>query len=290
MDQTPRFDEIEIVLLLIGDAHEQEEGFLKLHDSCQNEILSSLRARYRSMDREDALDCYQEVLIRLMNLLGAYHNTSGKHGFQPDKPLLPFLLSLARVEGYRWLHTAKLLDEFIFRSVGITFQGNKPAPYWDKLDTEIHNEIRKAVHSAIEELSPRKQLIWKMLLEVSKETGQPITRNELCELVLSKVGPDYTVSLVKRALRNGRADMRRYLQAFGYPNRVISNHKFMIENIRSPVIPAPRSGQYGVVGPRGDDTGREVTVVRGEPLPPTPKPGMGYVLNDGTWNKAGRGE
>jgi hypothetical protein len=53
---------------------------------------------------------------------------------------------------------------------------------------------------------------------------------------------------------------------------------------------APRSGQYGVVGPRGGDTGREVTVVRGEPLPQTPKPGMGYVLNDPTRNKAGRGE
>jgi len=52
---------------------------------------------------------------------------------------------------------------------------------------------------------------------------------------------------------------------------------------------APRSGQYGVVGPRGGDTGREVTVVRGEPMPPTPKPGMGYVLNDPTKNDSGRG-
>ncbi len=52
---------------------------------------------------------------------------------------------------------------------------------------------------------------------------------------------------------------------------------------------APRSGQYGVLGPRGGDTGREVTSVRGEPLPPTPKPGMTYVLNDATKNKSGRG-
>jgi len=52
---------------------------------------------------------------------------------------------------------------------------------------------------------------------------------------------------------------------------------------------APHSGQYGVVGPRGGDTGREVTVVQGEPMPPTPKPGMGYVMNDPTKNGAGRG-
>jgi hypothetical protein len=45
---------------------------------------------------------------------------------------------------------------------------------------------------------------------------------------------------------------------------------------------APRSGQYGIVGPRGGDTGKERTVTRGEPMPPTPKPGQQYKLNDPT--------
>jgi hypothetical protein len=45
---------------------------------------------------------------------------------------------------------------------------------------------------------------------------------------------------------------------------------------------APRSGQYEQVGPRGGSTGNERTVTRGEPLPPTPKPGMGYRLVDRT--------
>jgi hypothetical protein len=55
-----------------------------------------------------------------------------------------------------------------------------------------------------------------------------------------------------------------------------------------PGEPAPRSAQYGILGPRGGDTGQERTVVRGEPLPPTPKPGMNYVVNDPTRNGAGR--
>lgn len=42
----------------------------------------------------------------------------------------------------------------------------------------------------------------------------------------------------------------------------------------------PKSGQYPVVGPKGGDTGKEVTVVKGEPFPPTPKPGMGYGQPD----------
>ena len=50
---------------------------------------------------------------------------------------------------------------------------------------------------------------------------------------------------------------------------------------------ADRSGQYIEVGPRGGK-GKEVTVVKGEPLPPTPKPNMGYVIVDPSKNKSGQ--
>lgn len=45
---------------------------------------------------------------------------------------------------------------------------------------------------------------------------------------------------------------------------------------------APESGQYGIIGPRGGDTGAERTVVKDEPLPPTPKPGQTYRIVDRT--------
>ncbi len=48
---------------------------------------------------------------------------------------------------------------------------------------------------------------------------------------------------------------------------------------------SPRSGQYGIVGPRKGRTGQERTIVKGEPFPPTPEPGQAYVLNDPTKHK-----
>ena len=48
---------------------------------------------------------------------------------------------------------------------------------------------------------------------------------------------------------------------------------------------APDSGQYPVVGPKGGDKGTEVTVVKGEPLPPTPEKGWGYGSPDRTKHK-----
>lgn len=56
-----------------------------------------------------------------------------------------------------------------------------------------------------------------------------------------------------------------------------------------PGQPTPNSGQYQQLGPRGGP-GKEITAVKGEPLPPTPKPGMSYVLVDPTKNKSGRGK
>ena len=44
---------------------------------------------------------------------------------------------------------------------------------------------------------------------------------------------------------------------------------------------APRSGQYQIIGPRGGK-GAERTVVKKEPLPPTPKSGQTYRLVDPT--------
>lgn len=55
---------------------------------------------------------------------------------------------------------------------------------------------------------------------------------------------------------------------------------------------APVSGVYRMVGPRGG-MGPERTVVRGEPLPPTPKRGMTYVMagaDDGGVRKASMGQ
>ncbi|MEW6661975.1 MAG: hypothetical protein AB1447_06250 [Bacillota bacterium] len=47
----------------------------------------------------------------------------------------------------------------------------------------------------------------------------------------------------------------------------------------------PRSGQAEIIGSRGGRTGNERTVVKGEPFPPTPKPGQGYKITDPTKHK-----
>lgn len=56
----------------------------------------------------------------------------------------------------------------------------------------------------------------------------------------------------------------------------------------TPGTKAPISAQYEIVGPRGGRTGEERTVVRGEPLPPTPQPKQSFRIADPTKNNAGK--
>lgn len=45
---------------------------------------------------------------------------------------------------------------------------------------------------------------------------------------------------------------------------------------------AEKSGQYEIIGSRGGRTGKERTVTKGEPLPPTPEADQRYILVDKT--------
>lgn len=50
---------------------------------------------------------------------------------------------------------------------------------------------------------------------------------------------------------------------------------------------APKSGQYLEIGPRGGEK-KEVTVSKGETMPPTETSGSHFKLVDPTKNKSGR--
>jgi hypothetical protein len=54
-----------------------------------------------------------------------------------------------------------------------------------------------------------------------------------------------------------------------------------------PGTPAPKSGQYVTVGPKGGE-GKEITSTKGNPLPPAQKPGTTYKLVDPTKNKSNK--
>jgi len=53
-----------------------------------------------------------------------------------------------------------------------------------------------------------------------------------------------------------------------------------MKKIFKPGEKTKRSGLYEIIGPRGGDTGREITAVKGKILPPSKKSGVTYKLKD----------
>ncbi len=59
----------------------------------------------------------------------------------------------------------------------------------------------------------------------------------------------------------------------------------MSEEKLKPGDETPTSGQYEVIGPSGEDKDREVTSIKGNPLPPALEAGTRYELVDETKHK-----
>ena len=55
-----------------------------------------------------------------------------------------------------------------------------------------------------------------------------------------------------------------------------------------PGTPAPRSGIYEQVGPRGGRTNEQADSTRGKPLPPTDGPGRSWKLVTPAHHKSGK--
>lgn len=73
--------------------------------------------------------------------------------------------------------------------------------------------------------------------------------------------------------------LKRFFDVF---NLTGERRCILLPKQQKPGEKAPRSGQYEIIGQRGGRTGEERTVTRGEPLPPTPKPGQKYEIVDPT--------
>ncbi len=58
--------------------------------------------------------------------------------------------------------------------------------------------------------------------------------------------------------------------------------------VYKPGQPAPASGIYDMVGSRGGKTGEQVVSTASKPLPPTQRPGQGYVVAKPAHHQGGK--
>jgi DNA-directed RNA polymerase specialized sigma24 family protein len=220
LKQSNTFDETEIALLLIEGGSQRAEGLRRLDKEYRVRVGAYLRARFPGMRPEDIAECYSDVLIQVIEALGAYDRDAAESSFNPDKPLLPYLLKIAFRRGIDRLRKAKRHEEFI-QAVGSALSETDLGRHWKGLTLPERQEIRAEACKAIAKLPPKERLVWGIFLDRFMETGERPSEQELHALVCEKAGPEHTFVSVKRALNNGRVAVRRHLEAKGYRDQGI---------------------------------------------------------------------
>ncbi|WZO97340.1 sigma-70 family RNA polymerase sigma factor [Isosphaeraceae bacterium EP7] len=215
MNETSDFDETEIAVLLIGGKTDRDEGLRKLDEAYRMRVCACLRSHFPGMRPQDVAECYSDVLIHFMRILDAPASSTQSTSFNPDEPILPFLLTIARRRGVDWLRRARRHDEFI-QYVGSSLGGTEAGVCWKGLEAVVRGEIRDEVRMAIAKLPSKERLVWSVFFEALEATGDRPSEQDLCELVRKKDGPNHTFISVKRALSNGRVSLRRHLETRGY--------------------------------------------------------------------------
>jgi hypothetical protein len=104
---------------------------------------------------------------------------------------------------------------------------------------------------------------------VDWERVRATTENEIARQIAAdpETAPEVTDEALDRAVIVGPGGKRT-----PYRHRV----ERRTDRCLAPGTKAPATGQYEIIGPRGGRTGEERTVIKGEPLPPTPASGQRY--------------
>jgi hypothetical protein len=95
METTKSFDETRVAVLLIGSPEEQLAGLRVLDQEYRPKVFAYLRAYYPGLDSNALAECYSDAVADVACQVVAYHKDCSKSNFDPDKPLLPYLKTIA---------------------------------------------------------------------------------------------------------------------------------------------------------------------------------------------------
>jgi RNA polymerase sigma factor (sigma-70 family) len=217
---TLSFDETEIAILLIKGGEKRAEGLDRLDKECRARVYAFLRTRFPGMQREDIKDCYSEAFVKVIEALRRYDRDPKDSSFDPDKPILPYLLKIAERRAIDRLRKSDRHDEFL-QTVGVALRDSELGRHWKETKPSDRKEIRDEIRVGIAKLPPKERLVWSIFIESFIESGKRPSEQDLHKLVCEQDGPAHTFVSVKRALNNGRSVVRKHLEAKGYRDQGI---------------------------------------------------------------------
>ncbi len=191
------FDEEYVRLLLDGSGDEVREGIGLIHQHLRFGICGWLRERFPSLQPEELEDVWGEVIVGILQA----------GNFNPEKPLLPWLCTIARNCAIDCLRRQASGDRLV-DAVGGFLRNTQVGGTWNKLDPLERREVMELIRKAISQLPTRQKLVMDVFVGDFPETASML---ELQRRVSERTGKPETLAAVKRALQEARAKVRKSL-------------------------------------------------------------------------------
>lgn len=191
------FDEEYVRLLLDGSEDEVREGVDLIHQHLCLGIVGWVRKKYPGLKPDVLEDVWSDTLSGVLRA----------KNFDPEKPLIPWLCSIAYKRAADRVRRQKSADKLI-DSIGRFLQNTQTGSEWNNLDSLERREVMDLIQKAISQLPTRQKLIMDVFVGNFPETE---SMSELQRLVSERTGRPETLAAVKRALQEARAKVRKLL-------------------------------------------------------------------------------
>ena len=199
------FDEEETKILLIGNTAELEEGLSQVDQHLRRRICGRVRHYLPGLKSHDLADCWQETLMAVFKAV-----RDGR--FDPDRPLGPYLFSIAHAKGIDLLRRQTTRDKAL-TAVGETLQGTQCGEEWRQLSSSERSEALAIVRDGIGTLPDKQRVVFQAFMDNYPETkDMEVLRQEVSRMT----GREETLVSIKRALQEGRNKVRQLLERKGY--------------------------------------------------------------------------
>lgn len=194
-------DEEEIRLLLLCGQADLHRGFELIDARWRKAISGRLRHWFPGLPAEDLPEIWQDTLLRLLHAVQS-------NDFDPDRPLEPYLWTVAKARATDRLRRQTTRDEAI-PGIAAGLQGCSLASITPAELTELREFLRSSVAAL-----PHKQ---RVVLQAWIDGYPDTTDMQLLRKEVSLVtGQEETLAAVKRALQEARRKTRDFLTRKGY--------------------------------------------------------------------------
>lgn len=192
------FDEEYVRLLLNGSENEVREGVDLIHQHLRFGICGKIRERFPGLQSADLEEVWVDVIVGILEA----------KDFDPEKPLLPWLCTIAYRRAIDRLRRQDSGDRLV-EAVGGFLRDTQVGGTWNELDPLERREVMELIRRAIGQLPTRQKLVMDVFVGDFPETA---SMPELQRLVSERTGKPETLAAVKRALQEARSKVRKSLE------------------------------------------------------------------------------